>query len=141
MWLIKLIVTITDSEVVEKFPALRPTITEKLTNTLSTIRSAKVFRGVLWIIGEYVEGLADIEGALEELRKSIGEIPILAAEVREVEGSTHIKQDGEESTEHASGVGKTRILADGTYATETVYSMAPSRSEATKTTKPPLRGK
>ena len=32
-------------EVVEKFPSLRSAITEKLTATLSSIKSGKVFRG------------------------------------------------------------------------------------------------
>jgi hypothetical protein len=44
------------SEVVEKFPALRPTITEKLISTFGEIKSGKVFRGAMWIVGEYCEG-------------------------------------------------------------------------------------
>jgi coatomer subunit beta len=41
-------------EVVEKFPNLRKSITEKLLETFGQIRSGKVFRGALWIVGEYV---------------------------------------------------------------------------------------
>lgn len=40
-------------EVVEKFPDLRQSITEKLVQTLPDIKSGKVFRGALWIVGEY----------------------------------------------------------------------------------------
>lgn len=40
-------------EVVEKFPNLRPSITEKLLQTFPDIKSGKVFRGALWITGEY----------------------------------------------------------------------------------------
>ncbi|KAI5995133.1 coatomer beta C-terminal region-domain-containing protein [Pisolithus albus] len=89
-------------EVVEKFPALRPAITGKLTNTLMKMRSGKVFRGVLWILGEYMEELDAIEMVLAEIRKIIGEIPILAAE----------------------SMGRPRVLADGTYATETAFSVS-----------------
>lgn len=67
-------------EVVEKFPDLRPAITEKLISTFGEIKSGKVFRGALWIVGEYCTGAADIKRALLEIRKVLGEIPILASE-------------------------------------------------------------
>jgi len=75
----------TSSEVVEKFPALRSTVTSKLISTLSEIKSGKVFRGVLWILGEYVEEMANIEAAMQEVRKVLGEIPIFAGEQRTAE--------------------------------------------------------
>lgn len=40
-------------EVVEKFPNLRGTITSRLLETFSEIKSGKVFRGAMWIVGEY----------------------------------------------------------------------------------------
>jgi hypothetical protein len=40
-------------EVVEKFPALRSTIVERLMSTLGEVRAGKVYRGALWIVGEY----------------------------------------------------------------------------------------
>jgi coatomer subunit beta len=40
-------------EVVEKFPKLRPNIVERLTALLGEQRASKVYRGALWIIGEY----------------------------------------------------------------------------------------
>ena len=43
-------------EVVEKFPDLRSAITEKLIATFTEIKSGKVFRGALWIVGEYCHG-------------------------------------------------------------------------------------
>ncbi|KAL4064123.1 adaptin N terminal region-domain-containing protein [Scleroderma yunnanense] len=132
-------------EVVEKFPALRPAITEKLTNTLSSIRTGRVFRGVLWILGEYIEELGDIEDALAEIRKLIGEIPILAAEVRAAEGGSYGpggEQGGDEAAGNTGGsAGRPRVLADGTYATETAYSAsaAPGRTDSSQVSKPPLR--
>jgi hypothetical protein len=45
--------TSTLSEVVEKFPNLRQSITERLLQSISEIKSGKVFRGALWIVGEY----------------------------------------------------------------------------------------
>jgi len=43
-------------EVVEKFPDLRQSITERLLQSIPEIKSGKVFRGALWIIGEYCSG-------------------------------------------------------------------------------------
>lgn len=40
-------------EVVERFPDLRSGIIEKLLATFGDIKSGKVFRGALWIVGEY----------------------------------------------------------------------------------------
>lgn len=39
----------------EKFPKLRAEIAEKLISTFSDIKSGKVYRGALWIVGEYCE--------------------------------------------------------------------------------------
>jgi coatomer subunit beta len=68
-----------NSEIVEKFPQ---TICERLIQTLGEVKSGKVFRGVLWILGEYVESVLDIQSTLQEIRKVLGEIPILASEQR-----------------------------------------------------------
>jgi len=42
-----------DSEVVEKFPELRGEILEKLLSAFEELKQGKVFRGALWIVGEY----------------------------------------------------------------------------------------
>ncbi|KAF5352861.1 hypothetical protein D9756_006222 [Leucocoprinus leucothites] len=136
-------------EVVEKFPALRVSICEKLIATLPEIKSGKVFRGVLWIIGEYVETLPAIAETMREIRKVLGEIPILASEQRlldEAGGEVTANEEGEEKEKEkekakAEGTGRPRVLADGTYATETAYtSGATARLEAVKAAaKPPLR--
>lgn len=127
-------------EVVEKFPSLRPAITEKLMATLSSIKSGKVFRGVLWILGEYVEGAGDIERAMVEIRSVLGEIPILAAEIREAEGN--VAEDSEEdgTVTGQSGGTRPKVLADGTYATESAYTTSTPVNVSTSKSKPPLRG-
>jgi len=131
-----------NSEVVEKFPHLRATICEKLISTLSEIKSGKVFRGVLWILGEYVESIADIQSAMREVRKVIGEIPILASEQRLLDEAGGNADEEEEKEKPKEGGGsKPKVLADGTYATESAYtSTGAARLEAVKSAaKPPLR--
>jgi coatomer subunit beta len=132
------------SEVVEKFPALRPSITEHLIRTLPEIKSGKVYRGILWILGEYVESANEIVETFQELRKVLGEIPILAAEQRlldEASVEDEEKKGGDEKKESVTT--RPKVLADGTYATETAYSSTTSaRLEAVKAaSKPPLRSK
>ena len=59
-------------EVVEKFPNLRPGIIENLLSTLSDIKAKKVFRGALWILGEYCMEEKDIKDALTRDTKFSG---------------------------------------------------------------------
>ncbi|KAI0685082.1 coatomer protein [Cytidiella melzeri] len=123
-------------EVVEKFPALRTTICEKLIQTLSEIKSGKVYRGVLWILGEYAETTSEIHQTFQELRKVIGELPILASEQRLLD-ETDV-DDEEKKDDVKTEAAKPRVLADGTYATETAFTS--TRLEAVKAaSKPPLR--
>ena len=128
-------------EVVEKFPQLRQTICEKLIQTLPEIKSGKVYRGVLWILGEYAEEAKDIQDTFRELRKVLGEIPILASEQRLLEEAG--AEDSEEKKDETKvETSKPKVLADGTYATETAFtSVSSARLEAVKAAaKPPLRG-
>ena len=135
-------------EVVEKFPKLRPAIVAKLVDTLSEVRAGKVYRGILWIVGEYSLEEKDIRDAWKRIRASLGEIPILASEQRlldNVEGEE--EQKGEEGVnghqKAAAPTGSRRVLADGTYATEsalTSQSASAAKLEAVKAAqKPPLR--
>ena len=127
------------SEVVEKFPQLRRTICEKLIETLNEIKSGKVYRGVLWILGEYAESVPEVQQTFREIRKVLGEIPILASEQRLLDEAGAEDEKKEEVKTEST---KPKVLADGTYATETAFtSMASARLEAVKAAaKPPLRG-
>ena len=128
-------------EVVEKFPNLRTSICDKLISTLPEVKSGKVFRGILWILGEYVENVASINGTMHELRKVIGEVPILASEQRLLDEASAGDEEKEEKEEKPKESTKPKVLADGTYATETAFTSASTaRLEAVKAaSKPPLR--
>ncbi|KAI1651610.1 Coatomer, beta subunit [Daldinia loculata] len=134
-------------EVVEKFPKLRPSIVSRLVDTLSEVRAGKVYRGIIWIIGEYSLEESDIRDAWKRIRASLGEIPILASEQRLLD---NVDGDEEKEKEQVNGHSKStapsgsrRVLADGTYATETALtsgSAAAAKLEAVKAAqKPPLR--
>ncbi|KAI1504500.1 Coatomer, beta subunit [Biscogniauxia marginata] len=134
-------------EVVEKFPKLRPSIVARLVDTLSEVRAGKVYRGIIWIVGEYSLEEKDIKDAWKKIRASLGEIPILASEQRLLD---HVDGEEEKEKEQVNGhskpsqpSGSRRVLADGTYATETALtssSAAAAKLEAVKAAqKPPLR--
>lgn len=134
-------------EVVEKFPKLRRSIVERLVSTLSEVRAGKVYRGALWIVGEYSLEAKDIRDAWNKIRASLGEIPILSSEQRLLE---EVPEEQQEPKEQVNGhakpsapTGSRKVLADGTYATEnalTSQSSAAAKLEAVKAAqKPPLR--
>lgn len=89
---------------------------------------------------------------MHQIRKVLGEIPILASEQRILEkaeaeaaateaASGQEMQNGSASTQRKTTT-STKVLADGTYATETAYSQTNSREylESFKNAqKPPLR--
>lgn len=134
-------------EVVERFPDLRPSIIERLVSTLGEVRAGKVYRGVLWIIGEFSLEAKDIRDAWKGIRSSLGEIPILASEQRLLDDASEGKDDADQVNGHAKSgaapTGSRKVLADGTYATEsalTSSAAAKAKLEAVKNSqKPPLR--
>ena len=130
-------------EVVEKFPTLRQSIIKKLFEVFNQIRSGKVFRGALWIIGEYCEDESDIKYAFEIFRNVLGQVPILATEQRIYD--EQLVSNGNDNGQEGDNkvITTTKVLADGTYATETsvVGADESNRLAAVKSaSKPPLRG-
>jgi coatomer subunit beta len=94
-------------------------------------------------LGEYLEGDAGIKAGIQEIRKVLGEIPILASEQRlldEAEGDGgEVKNSQPLKVEEGS---RLRVLVDGTYATTAFTSPTAAKLEATKAVaKPPLRSK
>jgi coatomer subunit beta len=101
---------------------------------------------ILWIMGGYVKSVSDIRSTLQEIRKVLGEIPILASEQRlldEANGGEEPGGDasGKKDEKPKEGGWKPRALADGTYATESAYtSTTAARLEAVRAAaKPSLR--
>ncbi|KAG0239327.1 coatomer subunit beta [Actinomortierella wolfii] len=129
-------------EVVEKFPNLRSSILERLMETFSEIKTGKVYRGALWIVGEYCLELSDIEEAWKHIRAALGEIPILASEQRLLAEAQNEEEKPVESKPAAPAPAR-RVLADGTYATESAFTSAvtaQSKLDAVRAAaKPPLR--
>lgn len=127
-------------ELVERFPNLREDILARLTDSFPEFKSGKVYRGALWIVGDYCASVSSISSVMQQLRKVIGELPILAVEQRHLEQAerqTSEEENAANSNSSAARHATTRVRADGTYATETAFST--ESVDARQSTRPPLR--
>nr|CAB3232868.1 coatomer subunit beta-like [Phallusia mammillata] len=127
-------------EAVHRYDAHKGLILDKLLEVFSTIRAAKIMRGVLWILGEYCDGTSRILKFVTEVRKSVGDLPIVEHELKLAAGEADENQDSEEKT--AQSAAARRVTEMGTYVTQSAFSVG-SKSSGGKggdnTKRPPLR--
>lgn len=64
----------------EKFPQLRHEIIARLLESFGEMKTGRVFRGALWIVGEYAVDPSQIVETMKQIRDALGEIPLLASE-------------------------------------------------------------
>uniref|UniRef100_A0AAU8BSN1 Coatomer subunit beta n=1 Tax=Hypothenemus hampei TaxID=57062 RepID=A0AAU8BSN1_HYPHA len=118
-------------EAIQKFENLRPLIIEKLLEFFKEVKSVKVHRAALWILGEYAVSVADIESIIKEITSTLGEGSLVAAENRLNQGEV------DEKTESSNlPVVTTLVTSDGTYATQSAFN---SVQKLSKEKRPPLR--
>ncbi|NWZ66951.1 COPB protein, partial [Acrocephalus arundinaceus] len=119
-------------EAIQRFENLRPLIVEKMLEVFHSIKSVKIYRGALWILGEYCSTKEDIQSVMTEVRRSLGEIPIVESEIKKEAGE--LKPDEEVSV----GPAQKLVTEMGTYATQSALSS--SRPAKKEEDRPPLRG-
>ncbi|EHN03065.1 Sec26p [Saccharomyces cerevisiae x Saccharomyces kudriavzevii VIN7] len=127
-------------EVIEKYPQLKANILKNMVQALDNVKSAKAYRGALWIMGEYAEDESEIQHCWKHIRNSVGEVPILQSEVKKLAQN---QEDTEENEDDASAkpTGPV-ILPDGTYATENAFDVKTSHKSVTdeeRDARPPIR--
>ena len=110
-------------EAIQKFPHLRSLITEKLIEAFPLVRSVKVHRAALWILGEYITSSKEILEVIDVVNQTIGEIPIVEAEQRRLAGEA--EEGGEAISNTTASTGGSKVTSDGTYATQSAFSVAP----------------
>uniref|UniRef100_A0A6B2ELU2 Coatomer subunit beta n=1 Tax=Phlebotomus kandelakii TaxID=1109342 RepID=A0A6B2ELU2_9DIPT len=120
-------------EAIQKFDHLRPLIIEKLIESFPAMKSVKVHRAALWILGEYASSAKDILQVFEVVSETLGEVPIVEVEQRKLLGE---QTEEEQKKNVASGVPSNKVTSDGTYATQSAFSVAPA---PVKELRPPLR--
>lgn len=82
------------------------------------IKTSKIHRAALWILGEYSTSISDIDAVIKEIQHSIGEGPLLEAEQRLISGET------EENVHVEGSKPSTLVTSDGTYATQSSFNTA-----------------
>lgn len=93
-------------------------ILQKLLEVFKDIKSAKIHRAALWILGEYATSLSDIEDVIKEINQTIGDGPLLEAEQRLISG------DSEEHVITEGSKPSTLVTSDGTYASQSAFNTA-----------------
>jgi len=126
-------------EAMAKFVSLRCLIVEKLIESFSTIRNSKIHRSTLWILGEYCSTTTDIQSVMNEIRQSLGEIPIVDDELKKASGEEDLKD--ETAVVEACNKPTKLVTADGTYASQSNFSAKEESGEISNFEKdrPPLR--
>ncbi|XP_040577770.2 coatomer subunit beta isoform X2 [Lepeophtheirus salmonis] len=127
-------------EAMAKFPDLRQIILDKLLESFLTIRNSKVHRAAIWILGEYCESPKDIQAVMNEIRQSLGELPIVEDEIRKAAGEEKLEDESTSIVAPSSGPQKL-VTADGTYATQSAFVTQSSSSsgKSKQADRPPLR--
>ncbi|XP_015605561.1 coatomer subunit beta [Cephus cinctus] len=113
-------------EAIQRFESLRPLIIEKLLEVFPQIRSVKVHRAALWILGEYATSKEDIEAVMSRIRTALGELPLVEAENKRQAGEKP-PEDGNTPATPAQ-----LVTSDGTYATQSAFSTASSGKKEEK---------
>lgn len=103
--------------IVEQYPHLREPLLTKLINSLDEISSNQVLCVCLWILGEYTETQESIVDAYDAITKQAG-TPSFLLKGKDKENA----EKTEDSAPAPKIITKNIVLADGTYATQSVYS-------------------
>ncbi|KAI8869331.1 Coatomer, beta subunit [Ramicandelaber brevisporus] len=111
-------------ELTEVYADLRPSIVAELIGLFgSNLRGSRVIRGALWILGEFAITTDEIRSTWDAIRASIGPIPLLSAEQAALDRKNSGDDAATSPAASSTGAGSSgrRILADGTYATESAF--------------------
>ncbi|XP_045460972.1 coatomer subunit beta [Harmonia axyridis] len=119
-------------EVIQKFGNLQPLIIEKLLEAFSDIKSVKVHRAALWILGEYASTSTDIEVVMKQIVTNLGEGALVDLEQKLISG----EEEAQVSNNAQQTQQTTLVTSDGTYATQSIFSTA---QKPKKEKRPPLR--
>lgn len=103
-------------EVMQKLSNLKDLIVQRLLDICGQIKSAKILRATLWLLGEYCSSIEDIQNVMTFIRQSLGDLPIVDDEIRRAAGETKDEQD----TSMSAPVQRF-LTADGTYATQSAF--------------------
>ena len=119
-------------------PELRPLVLARLLEGFSSIRAPRAACAALWTLGEFCSAPGDVAAALETVKAALGPLPIVKEDKKAPSGDGG---DGDADAAAAdapptpapSAAARPRVLADGSYATQSAVSAPdapPSRAAA-----------
>jgi coatomer subunit beta len=119
-------------EMIHKFHSLKENVLQKLLEIFASIKSIKIMRGTLWILGEYCESAEDIQSLITLIRQSLGDLPIVDDELKIASGveSTNDSDDLILRSNTSTTSTAQLVTADGTYATQSAFSNANQTSKS-----------
>lgn len=119
-------------EIIHKFTNLKELLLQKLLEIMSTIKSIKILRGTLWLLGEYCDNVEDIQSLITLVRQSLGDLPIVEDELRKAAGlETGKDEQVMRTTTGAGGSSQQQLVtADGTYASQSAFVMTNQTNNA-----------
>ncbi len=105
-------------------------------SALPNINDSKSLRSLLWLVGEFATETGNILASIQAINSGLGELPMLAVEekyeasVKAAGGSIEASSTGSNTTASTARV-STKVLADGTYASEIISEDPSSTSSNT----------
>ncbi|PAA48185.1 hypothetical protein BOX15_Mlig004513g2 [Macrostomum lignano] len=117
-------------EAIQKFDHLKSLILQKLMESLATVKNAKIYRSALWILGEHCTEVEDIQSVMTLVRQALGDLPLVEDELKRAASTGEDQDQQQESalSSQASGLAQKRVTADGTYASQTAFSVTGGKS-------------
>eukprot|EP00455_Lapot_gusevi_P002489 TRINITY_DN109_c0_g1_i4.p1 TRINITY_DN109_c0_g1~~TRINITY_DN109_c0_g1_i4.p1 ORF type:complete len:621 (-),score=251.77 TRINITY_DN109_c0_g1_i4:95-1957(-) len=103
-------------EIVEGYPHLRQGILKHLMESFVSIKTSKVYRVALWILGEYSTEPAILGRAIGAIENAMGPLPLVPEPVEEK------KEEKEEKEKPAGDVSLRSLLLSGDYYLATVLA-------------------
>jgi coatomer subunit beta len=130
-------------EIIHKYPNFKELILQNLLEVFGSIKSLKIMRATLWLLGEYCDSAEDIQSLVTLIRQSLGDLPIVDDELKRAAGIEN-SEDEQILRSNNSAPQQQLVTADGTYATQSAFVLTSTNSN--KNTKddidkrPTLRG-
>ncbi len=129
-------------EMIHKFSNLKEAILQKLLEIFSSVKSIKIMRGTLWILGEYCEEAEDIQSLITLIRQSLGDLPIVDDELKIASGVENNEDEQILRSNTSSTSTGQLVTADGTYASQSAFASNQTNKNANKDVdkRPTFRG-
>lgn len=123
-------------EMMHKYVNLKEVLIQKLLEIYPSVKSIKILRGILWILGEYCESIEDIQTLITLIRQSLGDLPIVDDELKRASGEYEVNKSDEEilisNTSSTPSNAAKLVTADGTYATQSAFVMNSTSKQVTQ---------